>query len=118
VRAKNAEGTLSEPSNVVSVKTAVATDRLTIGGARYRAGDRLEVSGTGTQQGVTVRVYNGAVGDKTRLLGTATITNAVAPATGITWDLRLRGNAVPAGVTTLWVESTGGGTAGPVTPAR
>jgi hypothetical protein len=118
VKAKNAEGTLGAASTAVSVTTPAPTDRITIGGARYRAGDRLEISGTGTQQGVTVRVYNGAVGDKSRLLGTATITNAVAPATGITWDLRLRGGAVPAGVTTLWVESSGGGTAGPVTPTR
>ena len=118
VKAKNAEGTLSAASNSVPVTTTAATDRITVGGARYRAGDRLEISGTGTQQGVTVRVYNGAVGDKTRLIGTATVTNAVAPATGITWDLRLRGNTVPAGVTTLWVESSGGGTAGPVTPTR
>ena len=118
VKAKNAEGTLGAASTAVSVTTPAPTDRITIGGARYRAGDRLEISGTGTQQGVTVRVYNGAVGDKSRPIGTATITNAVAPATGITWDLRLRNNAVPAGVTTLWVESTGGGTAGPVTPTR
>ena len=103
VKAKNAEGTLGAASTAVSVTTPAPTDRITIGGARYRAGDRLEIR-TGTQQGVTVRVYNGAVGDKSRPIGTATITNAVAPATGITWDLRLRNNAVPAGVTTLWVD--------------
>ena len=50
-----------------------------------------------------MRVYNGAVGDKSRPIGTATITNAVAPATGITWDLRLRNNAVPTSPPCGWI---------------
>jgi len=39
VKAKNAEGTLSGPSTPVSVTTTATTDRVTIGTARWKAGD-------------------------------------------------------------------------------
>jgi hypothetical protein len=50
---------------------------------------------------------------------TAPITPAVAPATGGTFDARLRGTDVPAAQpASVYVESSNGGTAGPIAVAR
>ena len=56
VKAKNAEGTLSGPSAPVSVTTTATTDRVTIGTARWKAGD-FRVGGTGSVNGNTVQIY-------------------------------------------------------------
>jgi hypothetical protein len=91
-------------------------DVLTAALVRNRANDK-RIGGSGSQSGVTVRVYqtnNAAnVGNTaaagTISLGTATVTPAAAPATGIEWELRIRtGAALPAGAI-IWVQSTGGG---------
>jgi hypothetical protein len=106
----------------VTVGTDVRTDevkvtpvpaRVTISSATWKSGD-FRVSGTSSVAGgtVTVRVAN-ATG---RVLGTAAITAAVAPATGGVWSLRLRdGAAGTSNPGSVWVETTLGGMAGPLT---
>jgi hypothetical protein len=115
VKAKNAEGTLSAASTPVSVTTPAATDRVTIGTARWKAGD-FRVGGTGSVNGNTVRIYysktvNGAVViDEARPIGTATAITANA------FDIRLRNGAAPAtNPGRIFVKSSGGGVAGPFT---
>ncbi|HKS01376.1 MAG TPA: fibronectin type III domain-containing protein [Arthrobacter sp.] len=98
------------------VKVVPVPDRVTISSAQWKSGD-LRVIGTSSVVGgtITVRVGN-ATG---RVLGQAAVTAAVAPETGGVWTLRLRNAA--AGTTnpgTVWVESTVGGTAGPLTVAN
>lgn len=87
-------------------------DRVTVDQAQWKSGD-LRISGTSSVIGgiITVRV-GGPTG---RVLGQATVTAAAAPATDGVYSLRLRDAA--AGTTnpgSVWIESTLGGTAGPV----
>lgn len=110
VTATNAAGTSPASAEV----KARPGDALTATLVRNRAND-VRIAGSGTQAGVTITVYRTAsqagVGNtavSTRL-GTATVTPAAAPATGVEWELRLRtGGALPAG-TVVWAQSTGGG---------
>jgi chitodextrinase len=111
VKAKNAEGSLSGPSNAVSVTTPNATDRVTIATARWKAGD-FRVSGTGSVNGNTVQIYranaDGTIGTQT--IGTATTITLNA------YDIRLRNGAAPAtNPGRIFVKSSGGGIAGPFT---
>ena len=94
------------------VKVTPVPDRVTISQAQWKSGD-MRIGGTSSAVGgiITVRV-GGPTG---RILGQVNITAAAAPATGGDWSLRLRNAA--AGTTnpgTVWIESTLGGTAGPV----
>ncbi|MDR6416389.1 fibronectin type III domain-containing protein [Pseudarthrobacter sulfonivorans] len=94
------------------VKVTPVPDRVTIGQAQWKSGD-MRISGTSNVIGgiVTIRV-GGPAG---RVLGQVNVTAAAAPATGGEYFLRLRNAA--AGTTnpgTVWIESTVGGTAGPV----
>ncbi len=94
------------------VKVTPVPDRVTIGQAQWKSGD-MRIGGTSSVIGgiVTVRV-GGPAG---RVLGQVNVTAAAAPATGGEYLLRLRNAA--AGTTnpgTVWIESTVGGTAGPV----
>ncbi len=98
------------------VKVTPIPDSVTIAQAQWKIGD-LRISGTSSAVGgvVTIRV-GGPAG---RVLGQVNVTAAAAPATGGTYSLRLRDAA--AGTTnpgTVWVESTLGGTAGPVSVAN
>ena len=57
--------------------------------------------------------------DRTRSLGTAQVTAAAAPATGGEYDIRLRnGAAPPTNPGRIFVESNGGGVAGPFVVAN
>jgi hypothetical protein len=114
VTATNSAGTSPATAEV----RARPGDALTATLVRNKAGDK-RIAGSGSQTGVTVRVYQTAnaanVGNPTAAgtvsLGTATVTPAVAPATGISWELRLRtAGTIPAGAI-VWVQSTGGGIA-------
>ena len=111
VKAKNAEGTLSGPSVPVSVTTTATTDRVTIGTARWKAGD-FRVGGTGSVNGNTVQIYranaDGTI--STQTIGTPTAITANA------FDIRLRTGAAPAtNPGRIFIKSSGGGVAGPFT---
>ena len=111
VKAKNAEGTLSGPSAAVSVTTTATTDRVTIGTARWKAGD-FRVGGTGSVNGNTVQIYranaDGTI--STQTIGTPTAITANA------FDIRLRTGAAPAtNPGRIFIKSSGGGVAGPFT---
>jgi hypothetical protein len=114
VTATNSAGTSPATAEVRARPGDVVTATL----VRNKAGDK-RIAGSSSQGGVTVRVYQtnnpANVGNPTAAgtvsLGTATSTPAVAPATGTTWELRLRtAGTIPAGAI-VWVQSTGGGTA-------
>jgi hypothetical protein len=95
------------------VKVTPIPDRVTISQAQWKSGD-LRIGGTSNVVGGTITVHVG--GPDGRVLGQATVTAAVAPETGGVYTLRLRNAA--AGTTnpgSVWIESTLGGTAGPVT---
>ena len=86
--------------------TPVPGDTVTVTRAQWKAGD-FRVDGTGSVDGAEIRVHSGSLGGPT--LGVATVT-----AGG--WSLRLRGGAAPASrPVSVWVESTVGATAGPIT---
>lgn len=86
--------------------TPVAGDTVAVTRAQWKTGD-FRVDGTGTIDGAEIRIHSGSLAGPT--LGVATVT-----AGG--WSLRLRNNAAPATrPTSLWVESTVGATAGPIT---
>jgi hypothetical protein len=92
------------------------TDRVTITTAKWKVGD-FRVTGTGSLVGaiVTVRpaTSTGTI-DRTRSLGSAQTVAAVAPATGATYDIRLRNANAPAtNPGRIFVESDSGGVAGP-----
>ncbi len=111
VKAKNAEGTLSGPSAPVSVTTTATTDRVTIGTARWKAGD-FRVGGTGSVNGNTVQIYranaDGTI--STQTIGTPTAVTANA------FDIRLRTGAAPAtNPGRIFIKSSGGGVVGPFT---
>lgn len=94
------------------VKVTPVPDRVTISQAQWKSGD-MRIGGTSSAVGgiITVRV-GGPTG---RVLGQVNVTAAAAPETGGVYLLRLRNAA--AGTTnpgTVWIESTLGGTAGPV----
>lgn len=95
------------------VKVIPVPDKVTIDQAQWKVGD-MRISGTSTVSGgtVTIRVD----GPSGRVLGTVAVTAAAAPATGGVYFLRLRnGAAGTANPGSVWIESTVGGTAGPVT---
>lgn len=109
VTATNSVGT-SPPSATVKARPG---DTVTITAVRYRQNQELRIDGTGSATGQTYTVYHGPVGNvaaSTRL-GTPTVTAAVAPATGVSWQLRLRNNAAnlpTARGNVIWVQSSGG----------
>ncbi|APX01915.1 hypothetical protein BWQ92_09500 [Arthrobacter sp. QXT-31] len=95
------------------VKVVPVPDRVTISSATWKSGD-FRVSGTSSVVGGTITIrQNNATG---RILGTAAVTAAAAPATGGVWSMRLRnGAAGTSNPGSVWVESTVGGMAGPLT---
>lgn len=109
----DALGNTSIDTVVVNVAAVVppAQDSVAIGAARYIVNkNSWRISGTATlRQGQQVLVYVGAIGDRTLLIGTANV-----GATG-NWNLQTADNSgptPPVGVTTVWAESSLGGTAG------
>jgi hypothetical protein len=116
VRAKNTAGFGPESTPYGPLVPTKVTDRVTITTAKWKVGD-FRVTGTGSLVGaiVTVRpaTSTGAI-DRTRSLGTAQTVPAVAPATGGTYDIRLRNANAPAtNPGKIYVESDSGGVAGP-----
>ena len=104
--------TVGADVRTADVKVMPVPDKVTIDQAQWKSGD-MRINGTSTVAGgiVTIRV-GGPTG---RSLGTAAVTAAAAPATGGVYSLRLRNAA--AGTTnpgSIWIESTTGGTLGPV----
>ena len=99
-------------SRTDEVQITPVPDRIAVSLAQWKSRD-FRVNGTSTAVGgtVTIRVGNatGAV------LGRVTVTAAAAPETGGVFTLRLRdGQAPAANPGVIYVESTLGGTAGPI----
>jgi hypothetical protein len=117
VAAKNGAGESPESPRLTLTTTKAPVDTLTGITARYRAGSEFRITGNTTMASGTIMVRTaGATGT---VVVTAPITPAVAPATGGTFDARLRGTDVPAvQPTSVWVESSNGGTAGPLPVTR
>ncbi|MBG6216244.1 hypothetical protein IWX75_000681 [Arthrobacter sp. CAN_A6] len=95
------------------VKVTPVPDRVAIGRAEWKSGD-FRVTGTGSVVGSTITLHKGSLDGP--VLGRATVTAAVAPATGGVYSLRLRDAAAgTANPGTVWIESSVGGVAGPTT---
>ncbi len=107
----------SSPSDTTSAK---ATDAVTIATAKWKAGD-FRITGTGTDAltpAATVSVWNATTDQR---IGTTTVAMApaAAPATGTTFDLRLRNGAAPAANPgRIYVKSSAGGKSAPFTVAN
>jgi hypothetical protein len=115
-------GTAAGPASgpPVTVRPAATSDRLSIGTARWKAGD-FRVSGTGSVTGANLTVLranaNGSVGAP--ITGaTATVTAPVAPATVGDYSVRVRGGAPTTNPGRIFVRSDRGGIAGPFTVAN
>lgn len=93
------------------VSVTPVPDQVVIGSAKWKLGD-MRVTGTSTVVGGTITVHRGTL---TGLVaGQAAVTAAAAPATGGVFDMRARKAAAgTTNPTTVWIESTLGGTAGP-----
>jgi hypothetical protein len=118
VKAKTAAGGWGAEATKVRATPQAATDRLTIGTARYRAGDEFRVGGTGSLIGAQVSVHyakaDGTIGTAVPN-ATATVVAGDAAGTG-DYSIRLRRGQVPqTNPGRIWVKSSGGGTAGPFT---
>jgi hypothetical protein len=88
-------------------------DRVTASQGQWKSRD-FRVNGTSTAVGGTVTVRVGGPGGT--IIGSAPVTAAAAPETGGVFTLRLRdGNAPATNPGNIWIESTLGGTAGPIT---
>ena len=95
--------------------TQVATDRITITTAKWKAASDFKVVGTGSLTGATIRLYTvNADGTRGAQIpnATTTVTAPVAPATVGDWTVRLRNGAVPPNPGRIIAVSSGGGTAG------
>ncbi|HUR83880.1 MAG TPA: fibronectin type III domain-containing protein [Solirubrobacteraceae bacterium] len=112
VTAKNTAGESDPPTKAGPVKP---TDAVTVATAKWKAGD-FRITGTGTDAltpAATVSVWNAATDQQ---IGTTTVTMApaAAPATGTTFDLRLRNGAAPASNPgRIYVKSSAGGKSAP-----
>ena len=108
--AKNGAGYGKESAHSAPFKPTRLTDTVTI--ATARKPDDFRVTGTASAVGATVTIRVGSPTGTS--LGTALVTQAVAPATGGEYDFRLRKGASPTtNPTTIYVVSSGGGVAGP-----
>jgi hypothetical protein len=117
VKAKNAAGYGDESTKYGPLAPSRVTDTVSISRATWKAGE-FRVRGSGSVVGaiVTIRPV-GADGkiDRTRSLGQGQVVAAAPPAIG-EFDLRLRNGAAPAtNPGQIFVESDGGGVAGPTT---
>jgi hypothetical protein len=118
VAAANASGT-GAASAPIAVTPAVNTvPRVTITSARYKTGD-FRVVGTSSAVSGTVSVYTtnpNATPAPSPIAGMANqpLVAAVAPATGTTFDVRLRAG-LPPRPAQVWVKTSNGGVAGPFT---
>ncbi|MGF9663808.1 fibronectin type III domain-containing protein [Arthrobacter crystallopoietes] len=118
VKAKTAAGGFGAESAKVTATPTAVTDRITIGTARFKAGDEFRITGTGSQVGTTVTVYtskaDGTIG--TAIPGANAAVVAAAPPGIGDYSIRLRNGSVPAtNPGRIFVKSSGGGVAGPFT---
>lgn len=115
VAAKNPAG-LGAASDTVTVSTQVATDRITITSAKWKAGD-FRIVGTGDKLGSTVQVYrvnaDGSAGAAITGM-TAQVVAAAPPGIG-DYNIRARTGVPATNPGRIIVKSTGGGVAGPFT---
>jgi hypothetical protein len=116
VSAKNSAGDSPESPRLTTTTTKAPVDTLSGVTARYRAGNEFRVTGSTTMTSGTIMVRTSPAGP---VVMTATITPAAAPTTGGVFDARLRGTDVPAAQpASVYLESSNGGTAGPITVVR
>jgi hypothetical protein len=117
VKAKNSAGYGEESTKYGPLVPTRVTDTVSIERATWKSGE-FRVRGSGSVVGAIVTVYAaGADGkiDRTRNLGQGQVVAAVPPAIG-EFDLRFRNGAAPAtNPGRIFVESDGGGVAGPAT---
>jgi Fibronectin type III domain len=112
-----ATGRTSPASAKVSATPTALTDQVTISRASWKSGD-MRIQGSSTANSGTVTVRSGSPTGPVITQNQPLTANA-APATGSTYDIRLRNGAVPATrPATIYVISSNGGTAGPFTVAN
>ena len=92
------------------VRISPVASSISVTGARWRSRD-LRVDGVSSSVGGTVTIHSG--GPTGPVIGRAPITAAPAPQIGGVFAYRLRTS--PANPGTIWLDSTLGGTVGPVT---
>src|SRR6185436_13193820 len=119
VKAKNAGGFGPESPQSAALTPAAITDTVTISSAKFKAGSDFRIIGTASVVGATITLYRAnADGSIGAIIpnAIATVTAAVAPATGGAWEVRLRNGNVPAtNPGRIFAKSNGGGLAGPFT---
>jgi hypothetical protein len=118
VAAVNASGTGTASGAIPVTPTVNTVPRVSITQAKWKAND-FRVGGTSSATTGTVSVYTSnpnANPAPTAIPGMANqpLTAAAAPATGTTFDVRLRAG-VPARPAQVWVKTSNGGVAGPFT---
>ena len=119
VKAKNATGFGAESAKLTLKPTAV-TDRVTVTTAKWKAGD-FRVVGTSSASSGSVTVWranaDGTAGAQIGTLAVA-LTPAAAPATGTTYDWRLRAGVPTTNPGRIVVKSSNGGVSAPFTVAN
>jgi hypothetical protein len=116
VTATNGSG--STESNKVDADVTGVVDTLAVSKATWKTGD-FRVVGTSSSATGTVSVRTGsATGPVITGMSNIPLTAAVAPATGGTFDIRLRAGVPTVKPTPIWVTSSNGGVAGPITVAN
>lgn len=115
VKALNA-GAASAESAAFAVSTQVATDRITISSAKWKAGD-FKIVGTGDQVGATVKLYrvnaDGSIGAE--IVGSSAAVVAAAPPGIGDWTVRMRTNVPTTNPGRIIAKSDRGGTTAPFT---
>jgi hypothetical protein len=115
VRARTAKQT-SDESAKITVTTQAITDRVTITTAKWKTGD-FRVTGTSSATSGTVTVHSAtATGIGAPIPSMSGSLTAAPPATGSTYDIRLR-TGVP-NPKQIYVKSSNGGVAGPFNVAN
>ena len=124
VTAKNEGGTST--SAPLTVRTSVATERLTITTAKWKTND-FRVVGSSSATSGTVSVYTAVTDGTGKLVPAAApipgmanqpLTAAAPPATGTEFDVRLRANVPNPKPAQIFVKSSNGGIAGPFAVAN
>jgi hypothetical protein len=113
VKAKNGSGYGPESTDQGPFVPTKLTDTVTIGTAKWRAGD-FRVTGSGSTVGAFLEIHAGS--PTGTLLSRGQVEPPVAPATLGTYDIRVRNAAAPAANPgKIYVVSENGGVAGPFT---
>ena len=124
VTAKNEGG--SSTSAPLTVRTSVATERLTITTAKWKTND-FRVVGSSSATSGTVSVYTAVTDGTGKLVPAAApiagmanqpLTAAAPPVTGTDFDVRLRANVPNPKPAQIFVKSSNGGIAGPFAVAN